>query len=652
MSDTSKPHLDPREVCRIGKSIPNCSLITSSSDHFQPSTYFAQLSNGFQKTFSTDENLTDDEDDPTTNSIISFLVSDSLSVEQLAAEAQGQYCTPSTLEGGGVARVDVYCKSGTVCTCWVIQTGSASADQLTLCGSASTPPLGDTIQSFLPSPKSGSLGNLQIRRVINRKCSLHALRGILERPPKLVEINESIIDSPCEGDVDDSHTSLVSKLLRRRKEINHKGFPVLSKEQQKFMNAQQKKYEQRLRHEEKARQHVALAILAGGNEGVDLRAIKSLSLNDTESLSQASDVADEDEGERNHLPLSESSNQQQKIIQEKIEIADMGLAILMGEAQRLKSILLSMEDEKNAKEKDDSDTGSEMMNNSHMHSDCDTDSSYSTDVRSRSLSTDYDLRSMKQGCEVEYSFPHEYHDVLEAALMGRNDDHDDDSYIPEEDSDEESRKSSGSIIAELRASEKALSPIVAIPINDEGCIVIRQNGAFEVVGKIPDKLFKKLFREKSFPVQISLGTLLRYFVLFDDGSFHFCGHPSLSKILIKAGKTVNGRKSQVSIASVAFGKEIDDFFVVRSDGTWESHGVMPPGLNKLMRDRRNKADLLWVSLGVSGEWCVKAKNGKVWWGNVSDEADETLADITAEDSECEVKYIDFGTSETYFILFK
>jgi hypothetical protein len=126
----------------------------------------------------------------------------------------------------------------------------------------------------------------------------------------------------------------------------------------------------------------------------------------------------------------------------------------------------------------------------------------------------------------------------------------------------------------------------------------------------------------------------------------------LSKILIKAGKAEKGRKSQVSIASVAFGKEIDDYFVVRSDGTWESHGDMPPGLDKLMRDRRNKADLLWVSLGVSGEWCVKARNGRVWWGNVSDEVDEMLADITAKDSEREVKYIDFGTSETYFILYK
>ncbi|KAL3817312.1 hypothetical protein ACHAXA_003053 [Cyclostephanos tholiformis] len=539
--------------------------------------------------------------------------------------------------------------------------GPASVDQLTSRGSASTPPLGDTMESFLPSPKSSALGNLQIRRVIRRKCSLAALRRILERPPKLVEINESIIDSPGSDDVDDSHAPSISKLLQRRREMRQMGFSRLSKEQQSFMNEQKKKYEKRLRHEEKDRQHVARAILAGCDEGVDLPAIRSLSLNDMESSSQASgDTPDEDEDGINHQSSSESRNPHQKIIQEKIEIADMGLAILMGEAQRLKSMLLSMKEEK--EEEKDYDTGSERMISIRMQSNSDTDSSCSTDFRSRSLSTN--SRHINQGCEVEYSFPHEYHDELEMALMGRNDDYCDDSSLPDEYSDEESGESSGSIMSERHrgrslgrdtkysAAKETLSPIVAIPTNDKGCVVIRKNGSFDVVGEIPEKLFKKLFREKALPVQISLGTLRRYFVLFNDGSFNFCGPPSLSKILIKAGKTKNDGKNQVSIASVAFGKELDDYFVVRSDGTWQSHGVMPSGLDKLMRDRRNRADLLWVSLGVCGEWCVKAKNGRVWWGNVSDEADETLADITAEDSEREVKYIDFGTSDTYFILYE
>ena len=54
--------------------------------------------------------------------------------------------------------------------------------------------------------------------------------------------------------------------------------------------------------------------------------------------------------------------------------------------------------------------------------------------------------------------------------------------------------------------EKIISPIVAIPTNGKGCVVIRKNGAFDVVGEIPDKLHKKLFQELTLPVKIELGT--------------------------------------------------------------------------------------------------------------------------------------------------
>lgn len=148
---------------------------------------------------------------------------------------------------------------------------------------------------------------------------------------------------------------------------------------------------------------------------------------------------------------------------------------------------------------------------------------------------------------------------------------------------------------------------------------------------------------------------------FDDGSFFFYGPPSLSKILIKGnkkqrrGKDRNrGKKGEVSVSvvSVAFGKQLDDFFVVMSDGSWEAHGSLPPGLEGLMSDRKSRADLLWVALGINGEWCVKSQNGRVWWGGVSDEVDEALSEILAEDGANELRFIDFGKDETYFLLHK
>ena len=107
------------------------------------------------------------------------------------------------------------------------------------------------------------------------------------------------------------------------------------------------------------------------------------------------------------------------------------------------------------------------------------------------------------------------------------------------------------------------------------------------------------------------------------------------------------------MASVAFGKKLDDFFVVKSDGSWRSHGKsLPKGLSELLRDRKGRADLAWVSLGAEGEWCVKSRKGRVWWDGLSGEADEALSEILVEDRDSELRYIDFGTDETYFLLHK
>jgi len=420
----------------------------------------------------------------------------------------------------------------------------------------------------------------------------------------------------------------------------------------------------------------------------------------------------------------------QKAIQGKIEIADMGLAILMGEAQRLERIMATMRETRDkdletdytdegskggdtdgdttlgsvgSKRRsrrarggnDDDDDDDDSRSYSTMHStdrELGDDSTIGSRTSAGSNSSLEDssweerkLARLMQGCEIEYSFPHDYHDELEGALM--NDDMEDNSSSDssdEEDSnneDDASRASSkvarrrrgrsppkDGVSAPTNASslhkEKQkleVSPIVAVPTNGEGCVVLRENGAFDVVGKIPAILRKKLFRSNGpMPDQIALGTLGRYYVHFVDGSFFFYGPPAMSKTLIhgnkqklRRGKDRNrGKRGEVSVVSVAFGKNLDDFFIVRSDGSWESDGSLPTGLDGLMEDRKGRADLLWVALGANGEWCVRSKHGRVWWEGVSVEADEALADILAEDGENELKFIAFGKDDTYFLLHK
>ena len=54
----------------------------------------------------------------------------------------------------------------------------------------------------------------------------------------------------------------------------------------------------------------------------------------------------------------------------------------------------------------------------------------------------------------------------------------------------------------------------------------------------------------------------RYYVHFVDNSYFFYGPPSLGHVLNKRNKKKQLSKA-VSVVSVAFGKQLDDFFVVR-----------------------------------------------------------------------------------------
>ena len=98
--DSDKPHLDPEAVIAMASSIANCSHISppnqrqSSLDANQSipavsaseSSYFSQ----FLSTFSNDEEQKKaDEKEQYNNQVLSFLVSDAYSIEQMAAEAAG-----------------------------------------------------------------------------------------------------------------------------------------------------------------------------------------------------------------------------------------------------------------------------------------------------------------------------------------------------------------------------------------------------------------------------------------------------------------------------------------------------------------------------------------------------------------------------------
>ena len=120
-----------------------------------------------------------------------------------------------------------------VITFWVIQTKAAEEEG--------------------PGESRNLQAGTQVRRIVRRKCLLEGLRRILEAPPELPEITDTLL-----ADEGGGHTIL----QRHQAKVS-----TLTREQTSFLQAQHRKYRQRLCRDEHVRQHVGAAILAVGLEG-------------------------------------------------------------------------------------------------------------------------------------------------------------------------------------------------------------------------------------------------------------------------------------------------------------------------------------------------------------------------------------------------
>mmetsp|Transcript_7173 Transcript_7173/g.10279 ORF Transcript_7173/g.10279 Transcript_7173/m.10279 type:complete len:561 (-) Transcript_7173:45-1727(-) len=213
--------------------------------------------------------------------------------------------------------------------------------------------------------------------------------------------------------------------------------------------------------------------------------------------------------------------------------------------------------------------------------------------------------------------------------------------------------------------------LMSVAINGTGSVFIYGSGACSYTSDIPAKLltkFQERKRSRAPPQYVSLGTKGRYYIRFVDGGEYWDGPESLTFCLkdskkqkrrVKGGGSVSrglhnddfdkyDKKYQVS--SVAFGKDFDTFFIVYKDGSWEYEGEIPIGLEEILDDRQNRDDLVFVTLGSNGEWCLKAENRKMWWGGVSDEMDDCFDEISNEKKI--MKFVDFGENDSYFMSYE
>eukprot|EP00927_Polykrikos_kofoidii_P077206 TRINITY_DN74174_c0_g1_i1.p1 TRINITY_DN74174_c0_g1~~TRINITY_DN74174_c0_g1_i1.p1 ORF type:complete len:430 (-),score=54.07 TRINITY_DN74174_c0_g1_i1:90-1265(-) len=152
---------------------------------------------------------------------------------------------------------------------------------------------------------------------------------------------------------------------------------------------------------------------------------------------------------------------------------------------------------------------------------------------------------------------------------------------------------------------------VAIGGHDNACLVIYEDGGFSYTGGLPTPVHNKLHSRPAHapkPVFAALGTEGRYFMEFTHGTNWIISNvPGVLNI-------VGENSHRGGIASVSFGEDYETYFIVWKDGWWSRNGDIPSGLAALMSERRNKSDLDFVSIGPTGEWFLRARNGRAWWG--------------------------------------
>jgi len=201
----------------------------------------------------------------------------------------------------------------------------------------------------------------------------------------------------------------------------------------------------------------------------------------------------------------------------------------------------------------------------------------------------------------------------------------------------------------LRDIQKLDKIVKGVATNGEGTVFLYGNGGVAYTPSIPKALYQKLrnlrnTKFKARPSYIAVGTRNRYFVAFNDGTADWKAPKVLDKILKKC---VAEKKMP---RSVSFGKTFDTFFVVFHDGSWQYQGRgIPESLEEKLEERDCRADLMTVNLGPEGEWFLKAKNGRMYWDEISDELDGEINDML--DSGKYMHHMDFGEGGSFFLSF-
>eukprot|EP00592_Proboscia_alata_P003595 CAMPEP_0194376134 /NCGR_PEP_ID=MMETSP0174-20130528/24620_1 /TAXON_ID=216777 /ORGANISM="Proboscia alata, Strain PI-D3" /LENGTH=830 /DNA_ID=CAMNT_0039156701 /DNA_START=191 /DNA_END=2683 /DNA_ORIENTATION=+ len=171
-----------------------------------------------------------------------------------------------------------------------------------------------------------------------------------------------------------------------------------------------------------------------------------------------------------------------------------------------------------------------------------------------------------------------------------------------------------------------------IACGGKATIMLYEGGGWNATNGLNKQLYSKLAgRNQALPgpSYIALGSQNRYYVKFEDGRCQWVGCDALSQEL---------RKHR-PLKTIAFGETWNSYFIVYEDGGYSYKGI-PYHVNDIIQ--KNQCEIECVSLGPKGEYFMKMKNGRVWWGGMSYNAMNKVNRLKDR-----VKFIDFGENETF-----
>ena len=181
-------------------------------------------------------------------------------------------------------------------------------------------------------------------------------------------------------------------------------------------------------------------------------------------------------------------------------------------------------------------------------------------------------------------------------------------------------------------------PVSCLATSGAASILLHDDGSFHHTSGLPAPLLDRLHRRDPSsppPDYAALGSEDRYYIRFADGRASWFGPADMDAELREADGT------ERRVASVAFGRGFDAYFIVYADGSW-CHAGAPKALETKITATGARCDLACVSLGPADEWFVRTKSGGCWWGGQRPEHRVAVDRVKAG-----VRFLDFGAEGTY-----